>query len=43
MYLENSTTVDYIKVITLQDTNEIITMFPCKNIENFPSIDITPL
>lgn len=43
VYLDNGASADYIKVITLQDTNEIITMFPCKNIEKFPSIDITPL
>ena len=35
--------VDYINVITLQDTNEIITMFPRKYPGLFPVVDITPL
>ncbi len=38
----NGKSVDYIRVITLQDSNDIITMYPNNNKANFPYIDITP-
>lgn len=34
--------VNYILVITLQNSNDIITIYPFDNKENFPYIDITP-
>lgn len=34
--------VDYIKVVAIQDTNDIITMFPYENKGNLPYIDLTP-
>ena len=34
--------LDYIQVVTLQDSNQIITMYPFSNKENYPYIDITP-
>jgi hypothetical protein len=39
----NGKMVDYIEVITLHETNEIITMYPYRNKENRDSIDLTPI
>lgn len=38
----NGKTVNYIEVITLHDTDNIITMYPYKNMERTSSIDLTP-
>lgn len=35
--------VDYILVVTLHDTDSIITMYPYKNSERIPYIDLTPV
>lgn len=35
--------VDYFAVITLRDSNEIITMYPCENKGQNPFIDLTPI
>ena len=39
---EKTELVDYIKVIALADSNDIITMYPYKNQENYCHIDLTP-
>lgn len=39
---EGTDLVDYIKIITFADSNEIITMYPYKNAENYCHIDLTP-
>ena len=35
--------VDFFEVVTLKDTNEIITMYPYKNKEKRECIDLTPV
>ncbi len=32
--------VDYIKVFTFNDTNDFITMYPCKDVERLPYVDL---
>ena len=38
----NGKSLDYFEIITLQDSNDIITMYPFDNKNGFPYIDITP-
>ena len=32
--------VDYIKVFTFNDTNDFITMYPCKDVERLSYVDL---
>jgi len=40
--IQGEKTLNYIRVIALQDSDEIITMYPYENIANLKYIDITP-
>jgi hypothetical protein len=43
MLSDGKTKTDYFKVITLQHSNEILTMYPVSNDFKTPFIDITPI